>query len=198
MADFIPASKMPLPNVANGVKGRQQYDLLKAFYNMAGAGGDYSRVFGDDAFTDDQARFKAVADRVAPGAFDELSGMDPMDVMAGYGISSPEAQALVGLAGEGMNNASAMDLANWQYDSQQPYGFNFEGDHGLRFVDPGNAENAFMTRPDGSMMSNQGQIMSTPDGYNATDGDDLALPILRTAGSYALPMLFSMLMRGGK
>lgn len=198
MANFTKASKAPLPNTANGVKKRQYYDLLNAFYDIGSAGGDYDRVFGDDAFTDDQAHFKTVADRVVPGAFDELSGMHPMAVMSGYGISSPEAQALAALAWESANNESAIDLANRRYDAQQPYGFDFMGDHASRLFDPRNTKDAFTALPDGNVLSSHGQIMYMPNGYNATDVDDLALPILRTAGSYALPMLFSMLMRGGK
>lgn len=172
MADFTKASRAPLPNAADGVKKRQYYDLLNAFYDMGGAGGDYGRVFGDDAFTDDQARFKAVADRVVPGAFDELSGMDPMDVMAGYGIPSPEARALAALAGESMNNEAAIDFANRRYDSQRPYGFDF----------PQDAESVGSGSGDGMF----------PEAVKSM------LPVVQTAGSYALPMLFSMLMRGGK
>ena len=86
-----------------------------------------------------------------------------------------------------------------EYDATQPYGFDFGHEHEMHLSSPANdSEDAFKARPDGRVTSNLGQVISTPDGYNAYDGADLALPIVQAAGSYALPMLFGMLMRGGK
>lgn len=85
-------------------------------------------------------------------------------------------------------------FANARYDTQQPYGFDF----GYREPD---FQGGRVT-PKSMALSYDGEYTTPPENPQLPSViDDVAGvvgPLAKTAGSYALPMLFSMLMRGGK
>lgn len=101
-------------------------------------------------------------------------------------------------------NFDAKNIVNRVYDSSQPYGFDFRHD-AEPFGYP--RDNAIEVGEDGVPRTQFDRpVYDVGEGLvDAGSEDDLfpearkaMLPIVQTAGSYALPILFSMLMRGGK
>lgn len=130
---------------------------------------------------------------------------DPNDAL----VDSPLGDFMV----EASANEFRKQTANRMYDEQQPYGFNFSGEHAGRleddstdmYYDPNwSGPHAFYagkvgTPYEGDMYIGNGDVVPQPgdEGFIG-DAKNALVPIAQAAGSYALPMLFSMLMRGGK
>lgn len=111
-------------------------------------------------------------------------------------------------------NFNVKKIANSVYDASQPYGFQFGGEHAWRlendasdrYYDPNwSGPHAFdVADPEdpyegGEVFVGNGDRVAQPgeEGFIG-DAKNALMPIVQTAGSYVLPMLFSMLMRGGK
>jgi len=118
----------------------------------------------------------------------------------------------MGFAMEAFKNQSAAQRANEEYDSRQPYGFDFrkykESALGNIRETADFAANALRGR---GTVDTDGEIISFGPGDNVDVGTgNLPAPIeedplktmfaqlLRTGGSMAMPMLMGALMRGGK
>lgn len=104
--------------------------------------------------------------------------------------ADPDAASALNL--EPYANQTGSMLANREYDAGQPYGFDFSDDANL--ASPGGRYST--VHPDGYVSTDVAQAGDL-NAFKSGAADKL-LPIVRMAGSYALPILFSMLMRGGK
>lgn len=114
---------------------------------------------------------------------------------------SSMASDFINAMGEPQANQESKELSNQMYAWDQPYGQDFTYD-----LQDGDPSRIMYAEPNGVVHNALGEVIRDPGpGLVDDDPEDIfgnvrkaALPMVRTAGSYALPMLFSMLMRGGK
>ena len=115
------------------------------------------------------------------------------------GAFGPEIKSLSLAMSEPWRNFANKAYSNNEYDSEQPYGFDFSD----AFFNGGRGIEIEESKP-GAMefVSSDGEIIrapKTPKLPSVIDDASSGIGSLaRTAGSYALPMLLSILMRGGK
>lgn len=103
------------------------------------------------------------------------------------------------LEDEAGQNLYAKAVANEGYDASQPYGFSFGNFGGADFDVLGDGRSYSSETGSPIQDAGEGMVPSVDDSIWPEEGAVPAmLPALRTAGSMALPMLFSMLMRGGR
>ena len=123
-------------------------------------------------------------------------------LMHGLGDPDPSIFAIRSFTEEPFDNEWSNVYNTREYDATQPYGWDFGEDLAAR-----SSESALAgTEPPnwssvgqfGDVMQNGERLAQPDDEGFLGDAVNALAPIVQTAGSYALPILFSMLMRGGK